>query len=143
MHGARAQEAATATNTTTREKGHTERVFSYAFSNDGTRLVSASLDCTARVWDVASGACVHVFGGHKNALCSVDVSASGLVALTSCRQHVMWFRLADYSFVDSMFVNHAHTVRFAPWSDDARAQELFVRTETSDCEKGLVRLLVG
>ncbi len=37
-------------------QGHTDYVNSVAFSPDGARLVSASDDYTARIWDVASGA---------------------------------------------------------------------------------------
>jgi WD domain, G-beta repeat len=33
-------------------KGHTDRVWSIAFSADGTRVVTASSDQTARIWDV-------------------------------------------------------------------------------------------
>jgi WD40 repeat protein len=32
-------------------KGHTDRVLSASFSPDGTRIVTASDDSTARVWD--------------------------------------------------------------------------------------------
>ena len=35
-------------------KGHTNRVFSAAFSPDGQRVVTGSLDQTARIWDAAA-----------------------------------------------------------------------------------------
>ncbi|HEX8253915.1 MAG TPA: WD40 repeat domain-containing protein [Thermoanaerobaculia bacterium] len=38
--------------------GHHDLAFALAFSPDGTRLVSASLDRTARLWNVADGAVV-------------------------------------------------------------------------------------
>lgn len=37
-------------------RGHEDRVESAAFSPDGTRIVTASSDRTARVWEAASGA---------------------------------------------------------------------------------------
>ncbi len=37
-------------------KGHTDQLTSAAFSADGKRLLTASLDGTARIWDAASGA---------------------------------------------------------------------------------------
>jgi WD40 repeat protein/predicted Ser/Thr protein kinase len=51
--------------------GHTAEINSVAFSRDGRRLVSASWDHTARVWDEATGECQHILKGHTN-----DVFAS-------------------------------------------------------------------
>lgn len=36
-------------------EGHTNRVFSAAFSPDGERIVSASSDHTVRIWNTLSG----------------------------------------------------------------------------------------
>ncbi len=44
--------------------GHTDRVFGAAFSPDGTRIVTASLDKTARIWDARTGAQLAVLSGH-------------------------------------------------------------------------------
>ena len=43
-----------------RPRGHTGRVFAAAFSADGGRVVTASLDRTARIWDARSGRTLHV-----------------------------------------------------------------------------------
>ena len=44
--------------------GHTVTVLSAAFSPDGTRVVTASPDDTARVWDAVSGAQLGALSGH-------------------------------------------------------------------------------
>jgi len=46
--------------------GHNDFVFSIAFSPDGTKIVTASDDCTARIWDAATGAIVQVLDGHSD-----------------------------------------------------------------------------
>ena len=41
-------------------RGHAAQVTDAEYSPDGTQIVSASLDKTARVWDLASGRTIHV-----------------------------------------------------------------------------------
>lgn len=44
--------------------GHDDAVLSVAFSQDGSRLLSASFDETARLWDVKTGKLLRTFVGH-------------------------------------------------------------------------------
>jgi WD40 repeat protein len=46
--------------------GHTQRVDSWSFSPDGSRLVSAGWDRTVRVWDLAKGRQERLFWGHSD-----------------------------------------------------------------------------
>ena len=43
--------------------GHSDTVFSVAFSPDGTRVVSGSADKLVKIWDAATGAEVSSFAG--------------------------------------------------------------------------------
>ena len=45
-------------------KGHTNEVWSVAFSRDGKQIVSSGLDKMVRVWDAETGKIVHTLKGH-------------------------------------------------------------------------------
>ena len=47
-------------------KGHTDAVLDVAFSPDGKKIVSASADNTARIWDAESGKSLKKLEGHLN-----------------------------------------------------------------------------
>jgi WD40 repeat protein len=49
---------------------------SVAYSNDGTRLVSAGADGTARIWNVDSSGAV-ILRGHEGAVSSADFNPDG------------------------------------------------------------------
>ena len=66
--------------------GHDGPISSAAFSPDGTRIVTASNDNTARVWDAATGTQVLVLTGHDG-----PVSSAAFLPDASPRQTaVVW-----------------------------------------------------
>ncbi|HEY7326545.1 MAG TPA: hypothetical protein VH592_02825 [Gemmataceae bacterium] len=61
-------------------KGHSEAVYSVAFTPDGKHVVSGSGDHTVKVWDSATGKEIKSFGGqagHQNLVMSVSISPDG------------------------------------------------------------------
>jgi hypothetical protein len=58
-------------------KGHAGRVSSVAFSADGRRIASGSMDGTVKVWDVATGHDKLTLKGHTDMVTSVAFSADG------------------------------------------------------------------
>ena len=63
--------------------GHTSYVLSAAFSHDGLRVVTASLDNTARVWEAATGACLRVLAEHTDDVNSAAFSHDGRRIVTA------------------------------------------------------------
>src|SRR5689334_9840578 len=57
--------------------GHRYQVFAVAFSPDGTRLASAGLDGTVRLWDVTAGTVLHVLRRHGEGATSVAFRPDG------------------------------------------------------------------
>ena len=55
-------------------EGHSNSVFSVAFSPDSTRLASGSRDDTVKIWDASSGACLQTLEGHSDWVNSVAFS---------------------------------------------------------------------
>ncbi len=57
-------------------QGHTWYVRSASFSSDGTTLVTASEDGTAKIWAVLTGNCLHTLG-HTKCVNSANFSPDG------------------------------------------------------------------
>src|SRR5437764_452934 len=58
-------------------KGHTDAVWSVAFSADGKRIVSGGRDQTVRVWDAQTGVEPRSLKGHTDWVNSVAFSPDG------------------------------------------------------------------
>jgi WD40 repeat protein len=96
-------------------RGHEGSLFSAAFSPDGTRIVTASSDKTARIWDAASGEEIAALRGHGGHVFSAAFSPDGtrIVTASSDKTARIWdaatgteiavMRGHDVSAVGSLF----------------------------------------
>jgi WD40 repeat protein len=57
--------------------GHTNLVFTCAYSPDGARVVSASKDKTLKIWDAATGWEIHTLVGHTDSVWTCAYSPDG------------------------------------------------------------------
>ncbi|KAA3656289.1 MAG: hypothetical protein DWQ04_31550 [Chloroflexi bacterium] len=62
--------------------GHEDEVSDLAFSPDGTRLATTSLDRTVKIWDVATGQNLLALGEHKSVVTSVSFNQDGTILAT-------------------------------------------------------------
>ncbi|MFN8529715.1 MAG: hypothetical protein U0670_13995 [Anaerolineae bacterium] len=62
--------------------GHTDALVSADYSPDGTRIVTASRDRTAIIWDAETGELLHRLEGHSSFLTGATFSDDGSLVLT-------------------------------------------------------------
>jgi TPR repeat protein len=98
--------------------GHTEAVFSAAFSPDGQHVVTAGLDKTARIWDVATGQLVRILEGHGGPVENAFFSSDGGRIVTSSNDKTarIWDALTGQQL--TVFTGHTDVVERAEFSPD-------------------------
>ena len=69
-------------------KGHSGSVLSAAFSGNSKRVVTASLDSTARIWDAESSREIAVLKGHAGIVSSAAFSGDGKRVVTASYRNV-------------------------------------------------------
>jgi WD40 repeat protein len=89
--------------------GHTERVWSAAFSPNGKHIVSGSGDETVKVWNAATGDLERTITGHKHSVNSVTFSPDGRHIISGSEDGTI--RIWEASSGTELLTLHRHEER--------------------------------
>jgi dipeptidyl aminopeptidase/acylaminoacyl peptidase len=109
-------------------RGHAGEVFSAAFSPDSWRIVSASADRTARVWDAGSVARIAVLRGHEGMVTSAAFSPDGRRIVSASWDRTVRAWDADGSQI-TVLRGHDDSVTSAAFSPDGRRRIVSASTD--------------
>jgi eukaryotic-like serine/threonine-protein kinase len=99
---------------------HTDTVRSIAFSTDGQRLVTASFDRTARIWDAATGREITLLTGHTDRVNSAAFSPDGRRVVTTSADKTARIWDATTGRAITVLSGHTDRVTSAAFSPDGR-----------------------
>jgi WD40 repeat protein len=100
--------------------GHGATVFTAAYSPDGKRVVTASQDSTARIWEATTGALLIVLSGHADAVRSAAYSPDGQRIVTASADKTAHIWDARTGSQLAVLSGHVGPVNFAAYSPDGQ-----------------------
>ena len=101
--------------------GHTDWIRSASWSGDGSRILTASRDGTARIWNVAAGAEIVRMEGHTGWIRSASWSGDGSRILTASNDKTTRIWDAETGAELVRLDGHESGVAHSSWSRDGRA----------------------
>ena len=98
--------------------GHSSTASGCAWSPDGRRVLSSSLDHTLKIWDAASGDCLLTLSGHSSYVVGCAWSPDGRRVLSSSLDHTL--KIWDAASGDCLLTlsGHSSSVFGCAWSPD-------------------------
>jgi WD40 repeat protein len=103
-----------------RLQGHTNAVYSVAFSPNGQRVVSGSRDNTLRLWDVNGTPIGQPFQGHTDAVLSVAFSPDGQRIVSGSWDNILRLWDVNGTAIGQPFQGHTDAVLLVAFSPDGQ-----------------------
>ncbi len=91
-----------------------------AFSKDGKKIVSSSLDNTARIWDIETGICLQILKGHTQWVEGVAFSPNGQEVISSSKDKTIRMWDVESGKCVRTFRGHTNGVRGIAYSPEGR-----------------------
>jgi eukaryotic-like serine/threonine-protein kinase len=101
-------------------RAHTDSIGSVAFSPDGARLATASLDMKAAVWDATTGQQLFQLSGHTGPVNSVAFSPDGTRLATACQDQKIRLWDARDGRQLQLLTGHTNSVSCVAFSPDGK-----------------------
>eukprot|EP01038_Epipyxis_sp_PR26KG_P010444 gene10444-14028_t len=119
------------------EKGHKREITDVCFSMDGRRLLTSSIDCTLRVWDMPTGRCLSwlLF---ESPIASITVSLSSEFLVISFME-----KDGLYMYIDRSLYETIHFWKEPQFPSPINDSELAVDLESSLYDNDLAELLMN
>ena len=97
-------------------EGHTDGIWSVAFSPDGTTLASGSQDRMVKLWDVATGENIATLEGHWSVVRSVAFSPDGTILASGSRDRMvkLWDVATGENIATLEGHDRVHSIAFSP-----------------------------
>ena len=98
--------------------GHDAQIYNAALNPSGTRMVTASVDKTARIWDTTTGLSIMTLNGHSRKVTCATFSPDGRFVATASEDKTA--RLWDVNTGQTVkeFKGHGDTINSAAFSPD-------------------------
>ncbi len=101
-------------------RGHTQGIFRLAFNADGTRLITASYDGTAKVWDLTPDHELFARPAHGGMVYDVAYSPDGKMLATAGMDGTATIRAAESGEILQVLTGHTDVVNTVAFSPDGQ-----------------------